>query len=81
MYLGGPISWFSKKQLVVALSTCEVEYIASDLSDCQVVWILNLLQDPKIKVRKLVKLMIDNKSYISLAKNLVLHGRSKHIDT
>ncbi|XP_050908473.1 uncharacterized protein LOC127122125 [Lathyrus oleraceus] len=37
--------------------------------------------DLKIKVRKPVKLMIDNKSAISLAKNPVIHGRSKHIDT
>lgn len=79
-YLGCPISWCSKKQPVVALSTCEPEYIASVLSVCQVVWILNLLQDLKIKVSKHVKLMIDNKSYISLDKNLVLHGRSKYID-
>lgn len=35
----------------------------------------------KIKVRKLVRLLIDNKSAISLAKNLVLHGKSKRIDT
>ncbi|XP_050890341.1 uncharacterized protein LOC127095737 [Lathyrus oleraceus] len=36
--------------------------------------------DLKIKVNKPVKLMIDNKSAISLVKNSVLHGRSKHID-
>ena len=42
---------------------------------------MNLLQDLKIKVSKHVRLMIDNKSAISLAKNLVLHGRRKHIDT
>ncbi|XP_050885332.1 uncharacterized mitochondrial protein AtMg00810-like [Lathyrus oleraceus] len=36
-YLGGPISWCSKKQLVVALSTCEAEYIAGALSACQAV--------------------------------------------
>lgn len=42
---------------------------------------MNLLQDLKIKENKHVKLMIDNKSTISLAKNPMLHGRSKHIDT
>ena len=42
---------------------------------------MNLLRDMKIKVNKHVKLTIDNKSAISLAKNPVLHGRSKHIDT
>ena len=80
-FLGGPISWCSKKQPVVALSTCEAEYIAGALTACQAVWILNLLQDLKIKVNKPLKLMIDNKSAINLAKNPVLHGRSKHIET
>lgn len=60
-YMGGTISWCSKKQLVIALSTCEAEYIAGALSACQTVWILNLLQDMKIKMSKPVKLMIDNK--------------------
>lgn len=42
---------------------------------------MNLLQKLKFKVSKLVRLMIDNKSYISLAKNPVFHGRSKKINT
>ena len=36
-FLGGPISWCSKKQSVVALSTCETEYIPSALTACQAV--------------------------------------------
>lgn len=80
-YLGSSISWCSKKQMAVALSTCEADYIVGPLTTYQVVWILNLMQDLKIKVSKHVKLMIDNKSSISIAKNPVLHGRSKNIDT
>lgn len=60
---------------------CKAEYIAGVLSACQVVWILNLLYDLKIKVNKPVRLMIDNRSSINFAKNPVLYGRSKHIDT
>lgn len=37
MYLGAPISWCSKKQPMVALSTCWAEYIADALSACQAV--------------------------------------------
>lgn len=74
------ISWRSKKQPMVTLLTCEVEYIVGALSACQVVWIMNLLQVLKIQVSKLVRMLIDNKSTIGLVKNLVLHGRSKHID-
>ena len=80
-FLGGPFSWSSKKQVVVALSTCEAEYVAGDVAACQFVWLLNLLQDLKIKVKKPLKLIIDNKSAINLARNPVLHGRSKHIET
>src|SRR4051812_1573207 len=80
MFMGGHISWSSKKQHVVALSTCEAEYIAGAVAACQAVWLLNLLEDLKIKVKKPLKLMID-KSTINLAKNPVLHGRSRHIET
>ena len=66
---------------MIALSTCEFEYITCTLSACQAVWVLNVLQDLKIKVSKPVNLMIDNKSAIGFAKNPVLHGMSKHIDT
>lgn len=66
---------------MVALSTCEAKNIVGALTACQAVWILDLLQDPKIKVSKPVKLMIDNKSAISLANSLMLYGRSNHIYT
>lgn len=59
---------------MVTLSTCEVEYIAGALSMFQAVWVINLLQDLKIKVIKPVRLITDNKPAISLAKNLMLHG-------
>lgn len=81
MYLTAPISWCSKKQPLVSPLTCEEEYIIGVLSVCLVVWIMNLLQELKFKVSKPVRLMIDNKSTISLAKNPVLHERSKHIYT
>lgn len=76
MYLGARISWNSKKQLVIALSNCEVEYVVGALSACQTVWLLNLLHELKFKLSKPVRLMLDNKSIISLSKNSVLHGRS-----
>ncbi|XP_050890948.1 uncharacterized protein LOC127096418 [Lathyrus oleraceus] len=80
-YLGGLVSWFSEKQPLVALSTCKDDYIVDDLTVCQAIGLMNLLQDLKIKVNKPMKLMIDNKSAIRFAKNPMLHGRSKHIYT
>jgi hypothetical protein len=76
-----PISWSSKKQTVVALSTCEAEYISTCNAACHDIWLQSLLQEMKIDVEHEVELMVDNKSAINLAKNSIAHGRSKHIET
>ncbi|XP_050908478.1 uncharacterized protein LOC127122131 [Lathyrus oleraceus] len=76
MYLGGPISWCSKKQQVVALSTCETEYIACVLSACQAVWIMNLLLDLKIKlvtIFSLFSLPSASSSSVYVVDNNILH--------
>nr|KYP61818.1 Retrovirus-related Pol polyprotein from transposon TNT 1-94 [Cajanus cajan]KYP63036.1 Retrovirus-related Pol polyprotein from transposon TNT 1-94 [Cajanus cajan] len=78
---GSPISWNSKKQTVVALSTCEAEYIAACAAACQALWISSLLKELKMFTGEAVDLLVDSKSAIDLAKNPVSHGRSKHIDT
>jgi hypothetical protein len=39
------ISWHSQKQKVVALSTCEAEYIAASVAACQGIWLSRLLGD------------------------------------
>lgn len=80
-FMGSLISWCFKKQPVVALSTYEAEYVAGVVTAYQAVWLLNLLQDLKIKVNKHLKLMIDKTFTINLAKNPLLHGKSKHIET
>ena len=74
------ISWTSKKQLVVALSTCEAEYVAAALCVCQVIWLRNILNQIHFKVQGPIKISVDNVSAIHLAKHPVSHGRSKHID-
>jgi hypothetical protein len=76
-----PISWSSKKQNVVALSTCEAEYISACYAACQGIWLQSLLHEMKIDIDDEVELMVDNKSAINLAKNPIAHGRSKHIET
>lgn len=75
-----PISWCSKKQSVVALSSCEVEYIARCYGACQSIWLKELLSELKIMKESAVKLRMDNISAINLAKNPIRHGRSKHIE-
>ena len=75
------ISWTSQKQKIVALSTCEAEYIAITVAACQGIWLSRFIVELKGEKVKLVTLKVDNKSAIDLSKNLVYHSRSKHIDT
>ena len=78
---GVPICWCSKKQDVIALSTCEAEYISACSAACQANWITHLLEELNVKMSGTVELLVENKSAIDLAKNPVSHGRSKHIET
>jgi len=77
---GGPIAWQSAKQKVVALSSCEAEYIVAAGAACEVVWLARLLAELVGGAILAPKLKVDNKSAISLMKNHVHHDRSKHID-
>jgi hypothetical protein len=76
-----PISWSSKKQSVVALSTCEAEYISACYTACQGVWLQSLLIEMKLSMNEEFEIMVDNKSAISLVRNPIAHRRSKHIET
>ncbi|XP_043809735.1 secreted RxLR effector protein 161-like [Manihot esculenta] len=80
-FLGSnPITWFSQKQKVVALSSCEAEYVAATAGACQGVWIERFLSELRGQQDKKTLLRIDNRSAIALTKNRVHHSRSKHID-
>jgi hypothetical protein len=74
-----PISWQSVKQQVVALSSCEAEYIAATTASTQALWLARLLGDLLGRDAEAVELRVDSKSALALAKNPVFHERSKHI--
>ncbi|XP_047174799.1 uncharacterized mitochondrial protein AtMg00810-like [Vigna umbellata] len=78
---GAPISWSSIKEPVVALSSCETEYIAACEATCQAAWLSSLMSELKIEVEGKVRLLVDNKSAIELTKHPASHGRRKHIET
>ena len=73
------ITWMSQKQRIVALSACEAEYISLTLAACQGVWLADLIAELTGRCVKPVRIFVDNKSAIDLAKNTVFHSRSKHI--
>ena len=77
---GAAISWRSKKQSCVALSTAEAEYIALAIAVQESVWLQELLSSMKEASVKPATIFEDNKSAICLAKNPQYHGRAKHID-
>jgi len=74
------ITWQSQKQKIVALSSCEAEYIAASTGACQGMWLARLLAELKGEEANTVTLKIGNESAIALSKNPVFHDRSKHID-
>jgi len=80
MFGKAPISWCSKKEPVVAHSSCEAEYIAASMCACQAVWLVNLCKEFDSSRNGAVLLLVDNISAIILAKNPIAHGRSKHIE-
>jgi hypothetical protein len=73
------VSWQSIKQKVVALSSCEAEYIATITAATQALWLSRLLGELLGRKADVVELMVDNKSALPLAKNPVFHDRSKNI--
>ena len=73
------LSWSSKKQNSVALSTAKAEYILVGSCCAQLLWMKATLNDFGIKFKK-VPLLCDNESAIKLTNNPVQHARTKHID-
>jgi hypothetical protein len=76
----GVVSWSSKKQPIVTLSTTESEFVAAASCACQAIWLRRILEEIQFKQQGETSIYCDNSSTIKLSRNPVLHGRSKHID-
>lgn len=79
---GGPISWFSKKQTSVALSTMEAEYISLAEAIKETIHLRRLIKEMygNQYVNDPTDMLCDNQSAIVLSKENMLHQRSKHIE-
>ena len=76
---GGPVSWRSKKQSSVALSTAEAEYMALASAGQEAVWMRLLTAELCGNSMKELTIFEDNQSAIQMSKNPKFHGRAKHI--
>jgi hypothetical protein len=73
------VSWLSKKQSSVFLSTAEAEYIATTTCCTQVLWMKQTLTDIHVEYDEPIPIYFDNTSAISISKNPVMHSNMKHI--
>ena len=76
----GMISWCSRKQKSVSLSSVEVEYMVVRTAMCEVIWLRKLLVNLFRKMMEATRVYYNNQSCIKLFENLVFHDRPKHID-
>ncbi|GJZ30517.1 putative RNA-directed DNA polymerase [Tanacetum coccineum] len=78
-FAGGAVSWQSRLQKCVALSTTEAEYMAATEACKELLWLKRFLQELGFKQQRYA-VLCDNQSAIHLAKNSMFHKRTKHID-
>lgn len=77
----GPlISWKSKRQNSIALSTCEAEYVAMSIACQEIIYLKESLLVDFVGVKVNCSLSCDNQGAIALSKNPTKHSKAKHID-
>ncbi|KAG7559383.1 Integrase catalytic core [Arabidopsis thaliana x Arabidopsis arenosa] len=80
-FIGGNlVTWRSKKQKVVSLSSAEAEYRAMRKLTTELMWLKALLKDFGIDTPKPITMHCDNQAAIHIASNSVFHERTKHIE-
>jgi hypothetical protein len=76
---GDVVSWQSKKQSTVALSTCEAELYAEASCIQEMMWLQNLLEEISINVEKPSTIWQDNQSTIHISKHGIIREKTKHV--
>lgn len=74
------VSWCSKRQPTVSLSTAEAEYRAAAMAAQENTWLVQLMEDLHQPTSRATKLYCDNQSAIRIAENPVFHARTKHVE-
>jgi hypothetical protein len=73
------VSWLSKKQSEVSLSTTEGEYIAVAGCCTQVLWMKKKMTDIQVEYDEPIPIYCDNTNAIIISKNSVMHSKMKNI--
>ena len=76
---GGPVSWESKKQRTIALSSTEAEYMALSEACREAIHLRKLITDLNVKPQSVIENFNDNLGAKKLAENPIFHSRTKHI--
>ena len=74
------MSWKSRKQGCVALSTADAEYVSLSAAVQEALWMKELIRDLGTGEMTAIEIMEDNQSAIHMASNPQFHGRTKHIE-
>lgn len=77
---GLPISWKSKKQTFVSLSSTEAEYRSMRRVVAELTWLTRLLNDISVSPSLPVPIFSDSKAAIHITRNPVFHERMKHVE-
>ena len=80
MIAGAPISWASRRQQIVTLSSTEAEYVALTEAAQEALWLKKILVELKLGMLNKIPLFNDNLGAAALAKNPEHRGRTKHIE-
>ena len=81
IYLRGvPVSWKSRGQKSVTLSSTEAEFVALSEAAKEIKFIVQVLESMKLQVEFPIIVRVDNVGAIGLSKNLSTSQRTKHID-
>ncbi len=76
----GAITWMSKKQTTIALSTTEAEYVALSEASREAIWLRHLYGELGFIQKEPIILLGDNDRSVSMTKNPQFHKRTKHVD-
>jgi len=77
---GNLVTWRSKKQNVVVLSSVEAEFRGMVKEICKLLWLRKMINELELGTENEMKLYCDNKAAIDISHNPVQHDRTKHIE-